>query len=461
MMGGANTLSRTAGRHHPKSNGCKCKRLFIKISLYLTNFAASMKILLQQVTIADPRSPHNGNIKDILIIDGIIKKIDAGIEEDSAKKFQLAGAIVTPGWVDIFTHACDPGLEFKETLETCSLAAAAGGFTRFFTLPNTVPFIDNKTQAEYIKQKSKELSVYIHPLGAISKKGEGKELAEMYDMRQSGAVAFTDGLQPVQSAGLILKALQYMKAFNGVLIQLPLDKSINAHGLMNEGVISTQLGLPGVPAIAEELMVARDIEAAQYTDSELHFTGISTGRSIECIKAAKQKGLKITCSVTPYHLFFCDEDLQSYNSNLKVDPPLRSRADMLALRKAVTDGYVDCIASHHIPQDWDSKTCEFEYAKYGMIGLQTAYAAVQTILPDLSAERIAQLFSLHARKIFKLEEAMIEEEKTAELTLFNKDEFVLRKENIKSRSHNSAFINIPLTGKVLGIVAKGNLILNE
>jgi dihydroorotase len=229
---------------------------------------------------------------------------------------------------------------------------------------------------------------------------------------------------------------------------------------MNEGVISTRLGLPGIPAIAEELMVSRDIETAQYTDSSLHFTGISTERSVECIKAAKLRGLNVTCSVTPYHLSFCDEDLHSYDANLKVNPPLRSRNDMLALRKAVAEGYIDCIASHHMPQDWDSKTCEFEYARFGMIGLQTAYAAVKTACPELTPEQIAKLFSLNARAIFDLPNTTIAEGKAAELTLFNNKPFSLRKENIKSKSQNSAFINMALTGNVIGIISKGNLILN-
>jgi dihydroorotase len=420
-----------------------------------------MKILLQQVTIADPLSPHNGKTKDILIVDGIIEKLDDKLEIEDAQKFPLEHVNVSPGWVDIFSHACDPGFEFKETLETCAGAAAAGGFTRFFTLPNTNPFVDNKAQVEYITQKSKTLPVYAHALGGVSKRGEGKELAEMYDMRQCGAAAFTDGLNPVQSAGLLLKALQYVKTFNGVVIQVPQDKSINAHGLMNEGIVSTMLGLPGMPAIAEELMVSRDIETAQYTDSELHFTGISTERSVECIKSAKMKGLKISCSVTPYHLFFCDEDLHSYNANLKVNPPLRSRNDMLALRKAVSEGLVDCIASHHIPQDWDSKTCEFEYAKFGMIGLQTSYAAVQTACPDLTDGQIAKLFSLNARTIFGLDKATIDEGQAAELTLFSREVFKLDKKNIKSKSQNSAFINVAMSGNVVGILCKGNLILNN
>jgi dihydroorotase len=420
-----------------------------------------MKILLQQVKIADPHSPHNGNKKDILIVDGIIKTIGDNLNIDSVETFKIENAIVSPGWIDIFSHACDPGYEYKETLETCADAAAAGGFTQIFTLPDTNPVIDNKTQVEYIQQKSKALKIQVHPLGSITKKKEGKELAEMYDMHQSGAVAFTDGLQPLQYAGLLLKGLQYVKTFDGVIIQVPQDKSISSSGLINEGLISTQLGLPGIPAIAEELIIARDIELAEYTDSAIHFTGISTAKSVELIKAAKNKGLKITCSVTPYHLFFCDEDLQSYNTNLKVNPPLRNRENMIALRDAVLNGDVDCIASHHIPQDWDNKTCEFEYAKFGMIGLQTSYAAVKTVLPQLSAEQIAALFSINARKIFKLSNAGIKEGNTAELTIFSDNAFTLQKENIKSKSYNSAFINVPLKASVAGIVSKGSLILNK
>ncbi|MBS1747833.1 MAG: dihydroorotase [Bacteroidetes bacterium] len=420
-----------------------------------------MKIILQQVFIADPGSPYNGNKKDILITDGIIQKIDDNITEDSAQYFNGKDITVSPGWVDIFANACDPGYEFRETLESCADAAAAGGYTTVFTLPDTLPFVDNKAQVEYVKQKSASLKIDIRPLGGISKKQEGKELAEMYDMQHSGAIAFTDGLNPVQNHGLFLKALQYVKSFNGVIIQLPRDKSINASGLINEGVISTRLGLPGIPAIAEELIIARDIELAQYTESNLHFTGITTERSVQLIKAAKQKGINVSCSVTPYHLFFCDEDVQSYNTNLKVNPPLRSKKDMHALRQAVLDGDIDCIASHHLPEAWDDKTCEFQQAKWGMIGLQTAYAAVKTAIPSLSAENICNLFSLNARRIFGLESATIMENQKATLTLFNTSGFILQKEKIKSRSYNSAFINIPLQGNVVGIFSKDKLISNN
>ena len=419
-----------------------------------------MNIILQQVLIADSNSPHNGSKKDILITDGIIRQIDDNINDESAQVFTSENTIVSPGWIDIFSHACDPGYEFRETIETFAAAAAAGGFTQAFTLPDTNPFVDNKAQVEYIKQKSANTNIDIHPLGTVSKKREGKELSEMHDMKQSGAVAFTDGLYPVQNAGLFLKALQYVKGFNGVIIQLPQDKSINPAGLMNEGIVSTRMGLQGIPAIAEELLITRDIELLRYTQSALHITGITTKKSVELIKAAKAEGLNISCSVTPYHLFYCDEDLTTYDANLKVNPPLRSRSDMLALREAVMNGDIDCIASHHLPQDWDSKTCEFEYAKPGMIGLQTAYAAVQTVLPELSATKIANLFSVNTRKIFQLPASIKEGEKAA-LTLFNTNEFVFTKEKNKSRSFNSPFFDVSLHGNVIGIFSKRKLYLNN
>lgn len=420
-----------------------------------------MKILLKQVTIADPNSTYNGLVKDILIIDNVIAQIADSIAE-ADEIIRVENAAVSPGWVDVFSHFCDPGLEYRETIESGAAAAAAGGYTRVFTLPNTNPVVQSKTQVEYIVQKGFSTAVHIQPLGAVTKNGEGKELAEMYDMYSSGAVAFSDGINPVQSAGLMVKALQYVKAFNGVVIQIPVDKSIGQFGLMHEGIISTQLGLPGIPAIAEELMIARDIKLARYADSKLHFTGVTTPKSLEYIKRAKDAGLQVTCSVTPYHLFFCDEDLVTYDTNLKVNPPLRSRADMLALREALKNGLVDCIASHHIPQDWDNKTCEFEYAKNGMIGLQTAYTAVQTAIPELTAGNIAELFATNARKIFGLPAATIKEGEIAELSIFSgsiKGTFI--KEQIKSRSTNSAFIDKELNGKVLGIFNKEKLTLTK
>ncbi len=410
-----------------------------------------MKVLIKQATIVDSSSPFNGQTKDILISEGIIHSIADNIQETADTVIEEKGIHVSIGWMDIFAQFCDPGYEYRETLETGAKAAAAGGFTDVIVLANTNPAIHTKSQVEYILQKSLALPVSIHPAGAVTKNTEGKELAEMYDMHASGAIAFSDGNNSIQSPGILLKALQYTLAFDGTIIQLPDDKSINAQGLINEGIVSTQLGLPGKPAIAEELMIARDIELVKYTGSKIHFTGISTQKSIELIAAAKAEGLQVSCSVSPYHLCFCDEDLTTYDTNLKVNPPLRTKADMLALRKALKDGTVDCIASHHIPQNTDSKVCEFEYAKNGMIGLETLFGAVSNYAA--SVESLITALSVTSRKIFGQAIPEIKEGVKAKLTIFNPDkEFVFEASMIQSKSKNSAFIGKTLKGKVTGII---------
>jgi dihydroorotase len=419
-----------------------------------------MTILLRKVLVADPESSYNGLVKDILINNQQIIAISDSIKEHADIVFEEENTLVSSGWIDCFAHFCDPGFEYRETLETGASAAASGGFTSVFILPNTNPTIHSKSQVEYIVQKSKSLPIFVHPLGAVTKNIEGKDLAEMYDMNASGAIAFSDGLYPVQTSGLLLKALQYVKAFKGTIIQMPIDQSIGANGLMNEGVVSTRLGLQGIPSIGEEIMVKRDIDLLRYTESKLHITGISTAKSLALIADAKAEGLNISCSVTPYHLFFCDEDLHDYDTNLKVNPPLRKRADMLALRQGLIDGIIDCISTHHLPQNWDSKVCEFEYAKNGMIGLQSAFAIVNQSIPELSNDAIANVFSKNACKIFGLQGATISENAIANLTLFSKNSTtIISKENNNSKSFNTPFANQTLQGKVIGVVSKGKLLL--
>ena len=419
-----------------------------------------MKLLISKALLIDPTSIHHNTTKDILIIDGIIKGIDNNI--DAADAQVIEGNVVSPGFIDVFSHFCDPGFEHRETLESGANAAAAGGYTTVFALPDAKPITDTKSQVEYINARQRDLAVTILPLGAVSNNQEGKQLAEMYDMHNSGAIAFTDGLKPIQSAGLMLKALQYVKTINGVLITLPVDKTIAPHALMHEGIISTQLGLPGMPHIAEEIFIKRDIDLLEYTESKLHITGISSAKSVELIAAAKARGLQISCSVTPYHLLFCDEDLQDYDTNLKVNPPLRTRDDMEALRQGVLNGTVDCIASHHLPQHLDNKDCEFEYAKNGMTSLETAFSMVCMALPQLTYNKIVELFSTNAATIFGLQQQQISIGATACLTIFNPTQkWIYTKEIVKSKSFNSPLINKNLTGGITGIVNKAQVIVNN
>lgn len=415
--------------------------------------ATGMSTLIRQTTIADPRSPLNGQKVDIFIKNSVIEQIAPTIETEAAATIAGDNLIVTPGFTDIFSHFCDPGLEYKETLESGAAAALKGGYTRILTVPNTKPIVHNKSQVEYVVQKSKHLPIDILPIGAITQNCEGKELAEMHDMHASGAVAFSDGLHPVQNSQVLLKALQYVKAFDGVVIQIPDEQNLSHTGLINEGIVSTRLGLPGKPALAETLMLTRDIGLLRYTGSKLHVTGISTAASVELIRRAKNDGLHISCSVTPYHLWFSDEDLADYNTNLKVNPPLRTPTDVDALRAAVLDGTIDCIASHHQPHEWDSKVCEFEYAKYGMEGLESCFATTATVLPQLSTEQLAALFAIHPAAIFGLGLPVIEVGAKANLTVYqNGIQKVFNEKDIASKSKNNAFVNRALYNAIIDTI---------
>ena len=421
-----------------------------------------MKILIKQGRIADPSSPLNGAVTDIFVENGRVRQIGANLQPAADQVVDLKGACVSPGWVDSFAHFNDPGFEFKETLESGAAAAVKGGFTDVLVVPNTNPCIHNKAGVEYIVQKSKALPVSIHPLGAVTRQTEGKDLAEMYDMHASGAAAFTDGLHPIQSAGLLVKALQYVRAFNGILIQIPDDRSINPQGLMHEGLVSTRLGLPGKPSLAEELMVARDIKLTRYAESRLHFTGISSAKSLEYIRRAKEGGIEISCSVSPAHLFFIDEDIAGYDSNLKSLPPYRLDSDRAALRDALKNGDIDCLASHHLPHEYDSKVLEFEYAKPGMIALESAFVLANTAVPGLPPEQWATLLSVRPRQLFGLSPVRIAEGEEACFTFFDPQATVqIDSHYFRSRSRNTPLLGKTLQGKILGILNKGTVHLES
>jgi len=420
-----------------------------------------MHILLKNVKIVAPTSGFHGQQQDILIEDGIIRQIAPAIQADKAKIVTGGNLHVSIGWMDIFAHFCDPGQEYKEDLQSGALAAAKGGFTTVMIVPNTQPALHTKPQVTYVLSQTAHSPVQVLPIGAATKNAEGASLSEMYEMQEAGAVAFSDGFKPIQSPGLLLKALQYVKAFDGTIIQVPDDQSISAHGLMHEGIFSTQLGMPGKPAIAEELIIQRDIELAEYTNSRLHFTGVSTARSIALIARAKARGIKVTCSVTPYHLSLTDGHLLHYNTNLKVNPPLRTAEDVAALQQAVLDGVVDCIATHHQPQDWDAKQLEFEYAKNGMIGLETCFGVLRRHIPQLPLEQLIKLLAIQPRQIFNLPVPEIKEGAVANLTIFDPDaDYTFTQADIASRSKNSAYIGEQLKGQVKGIVSNNQVLFS-
>ena len=420
-----------------------------------------MKVSIKNATLQSPSSPLHGSQIDLVIENGVIAEIGDDLSAESADEIiAVDGLMVSPGWMDCFANFCDPGSEYKETLETGCAAAGAGGYTDVMVIPQTKPVVDSKSQVQYIIEKSRAFPVNVLPIGAVTKQTAGKELSEMYDMAVAGAIAFSDGNNPIQSAGIMQKAMEYLLATDGILIQVPDDKSIGTYGLMNEGVASTRFGLQGKPALAEELILSRDIELARYTGAAIHFTGVSTAKSLALIAAAKHDGLRVTCSSTPYHLFFCDEDLDNYNTNLKVNPPLRTVADREALRKGVLDGTVDFIASHHQPQAWDDKNCEFEYAKSGMEGLESVFGAARAC--GITLERFVAMQTEIIRKIFKQNIPLIQKGRDAKLTLFIADgPATFGEDNIFSKSKNNPFIGETLIGRAIGIINGEKLFLSQ
>lgn len=419
-----------------------------------------MTILVRKALVKDIHSSYHNKRMDLLLSDGMITEIAEQIETVADKVIDFSGLSVSPGWVDLFVKGTDPGYEFKDDLDSVSASAAKGGFTQLFLTPNTQPVTQNKTGVQYIKNHHGTLPVMLHPIGAVTKNTDGKELTEMFEMRQNGAIAFGDGTKSIQSAGLLIKALQYVNAFDGIIIQLPDDHSVAPHGLMHEGIVSTQVGLPGKPALAEEIMVARDIELLRYTNSRLHLTGISLSTSVEMIRKAKKEGLNITCSTTPYHLIFTDNSLlNGYDTNLKVNPPLRTEKDRQALLAAVKDGTIDCITTHHTAQNKDAKICEFEYAGLGMIGLESAFGILG--MAGLDTDEILRLICFNPRTIFSLESGISVGNK-ADLTLFNDhQEHIFGTADIKSKSSNSPFIGTLLKGEVIATIVNNKINSNQ
>ncbi|HVA97842.1 MAG TPA: dihydroorotase, partial [Bacteroidia bacterium] len=363
-----------------------------------------MKTLLKNAQIVDATSDLNGKKKDILIENGKIVNIGTNLKSDKNTQVVEADNLhVSVGWFDMQANFCDPGFEYKETISSGIKAAASGGFTGVSVMPSTHPPVYSKSQVEYIKNKAKSLSVDVFPIGTISHKLEGKELSEMYDMHLSGAVAFSDDKKSIADSGLLLRALMYAKNFNGLVLTHCNDDAITIDGQMNESAVGTSLGLKGIPALAEELMIARNIHLAEYAESKIHISSVSTEKSVELIRLAKAKKIKITASVNAHHLLLNDSVLFDFDTNYKLNPPLRSQKDVEALKKGLADGTIDVIVSDHVPENEENKKTEFDHSAFGMIGLETAFAIANSTKGNMKLEKLIHKITVAPRKILNLE----------------------------------------------------------
>ncbi|MBI89915.1 MAG: dihydroorotase [Candidatus Marinimicrobia bacterium] len=421
-------------------------------------------LILKGGTIIDPNNEETYEA-DILIKDGLIDEIGSFKIPDNCEIIDCSGKVITHGFCDLHVHFREPGREDKETLQTGSLAAMAGGFTRVCVMPNTNPPLDTPESINFIKKKAEDAPIHIHPIGAVSKGQNGKDITEMGLMYKEGAVAFSDDGLPIQDGGIMRIALEYSKLVGVPVINHAEDECLRDGGLMHEGTISTHLGLSGNPDLAESSMVHRDLELANFVGAKIHIPHVSSLKAVDLIRDMKKQNGDVTAEVTPHHLFFNDEDLISYDTNLKVGPPIRTENDRISLISALKDGTIDCIATDHAPHTMQDKETTFDLASFGMIGLESCFGAVNKILckdSDLSLETLIQKMTCSPRKIMGFDTDLLKRNKSAEIVVIDpKTKWVFEKLNIKSKSKNSPYVGKDLYGKVLYTISRSNIYKNS
>jgi len=428
-----------------------------------------MQILLRSVRIIDPQSAYNGLVRDVFIDNGLVRQIAESVDApDGCQLVDKPNLHVSPGWVDMRVSAGDPGFEHKEDITSVCRAAAAGGFTDIAVLPNTSPVVDSKDTLGYVSRMAEGQAVTVHPIAAITKRTKGSDFTDMIDLHHAGAVAFSDGEHPLQNADLLLKTLQYLRPFGGLLMNRPEETGLTRFGQMHEGVQSTLLGLKGMPAMAEELMIERDLRLLAYAlggtgnsvkgeeATALHFSCLSSAESVALLRGAKERGLPVSCDVTAHQLVFDDSALADFDTNLKVNPPFRARTDVEALWAGLTDGTIDAIVSDHSPQDDESKQIEFDHAEFGITGLETVFGAVMSHNAGLSLSQLVNALAVNPRRILRLPAVTIAEGQPATLTLFDPTSTWTFSRSL-SKSKNSPFLGQTLTGQVVGTIRAGRL----
>ena len=420
-----------------------------------------MDVLFKNVKFFAPNSPFHLQTQNLLIQNGKIASI-GNSDVQSETVIETDDLWVSAGWFDMHAEITDPGFEHKEDIVSAANAAAAGGFTEMLCFANTEPLLQTKNALLSLKEQTKKLPVTFHAVGTATMNGEGKDLTEILDLQQHGAVAFSDGNTSIQQAEVVLKALQYLQISDGLLINRAEHVKLNDRGQMLDGIVSTRLGLKGMPALAEELHLTRDLELLAFNGGKLHVPFISSAKSVEKIREAKAKGLHVTCGVATYQLAFTDEEIIPFDTSYKVNPPLRSAADRKALIEGLLDGTIDVLVSGHKPEDVENKKLEFDQAAFGMINLETAFAVVRTFAQELPLEVILEKMTVNPRRILNLPQPEIKENAEANLTFFQPDAtWVYDENNIRSKSKNSPFIGMGLKGKVLGTYHKGQFTRNE
>jgi len=423
-----------------------------------------MTILLRGGRLVDPAVGLD-EVRDVLIEDGRIAEIGTDLSAKGATVVECAEKVVVPGLVDVHTHLREPGREDKETIASGTRAAAHGGFTAVCAMPNTSPITDNGSKVRFIIERaSAEGVVRVHPIGACTVGSKGEALAEIGDMVAEGAVGFSDDGRGVQDAGMMRLVMDYAKQFGTTVISHCEDEALVGKGVVNEGVVSTRLGLPGSPAAAEEIQAARDIRLAELTGCRLHLAHISTAGTLELVRAAKQRGLDVTCEVTPHHLFLDEDALtRSYDTNLKMNPPLRTAEDREALVSGLADGTIDCIATDHAPHAPHEKALEFELAPFGTTGLETALSLVITNLVSrevLSWGDVVRVMAHGPREVVGLEPVRLEVGAVADITVIDPEARVEVSDSFfESKSANSAFLGATLLGKASDVLVDGRFAL--
>ena len=413
-----------------------------------------MSILIKDATIVDITSNHHLKKMDILVEKGLITQISKKILAPSKKIIEGKNLHVSIGWADLHCEFNDPGFEYKEDLESGANAAKNGGFTTVVVSANNFPVTETKAQINYIQSQSNALPIEIKSFATLSENLKGQNFGELFDLTKAGAVGFSDGHNPIKNPDLLRRALLYVKTFNGKVISYPSDSRISHHGVMHEGKMSTSLGLKSDPSLSEEIMVARDLAVAEYTDSPIHFMTISTAGAVDQIKRAKKRGIHVTCDVAIANLIWNDTVLESFDSNFKVTPPLRSEKDRKALIKGVKDGVIDIIVSNHSPQNIEEKHCEFDLAAFGQSSIETVYSLYQTHLSkQMDITTFVNAVSSRTRELFNLSTFKINEGEKANITVFDSElEWLVKATDLKSKSKNSAVIGDTLKGKVIDVI---------